>query len=243
MNKLFLIPATIGDSNVSDVLPANFSQQINALKTFIVEDLRTARRFLRSAGYTQNFDDVKFLVLNEHTDISEIETYLNTISEGSIGLLSEAGVPCVADPGSEIVALAHRKNIPVVPLVGPSSILLALMASGLNGQNFCFNGYLPVDKHAREKKLKDLEQRAIRENQTQIFIETPYRNNHLLESILAVCNPSTRVGIAANITQENAIHQTKSVAEWLKQKIDLHKQNAVFLIGAGYEVLGTRCTI
>jgi 16S rRNA (cytidine1402-2'-O)-methyltransferase len=231
MNKLFLIPATIGDSDVRDVLPANFPQHINSLKTFIVEELRTARRFLRSAGYTQNFDEVNFFVLNEHTDICEIENYLDTISEGSIGLLSEAGVPCVADPGSAIVALAHRKNIRVVPLVGPSSILLALMASGLNGQIFCFNGYLPVEKHAREKRLKEVEQQAIQKNQTQIFIETPYRNNHLFESILAVCSPSTHVGIAVNITQSNAIHQTKTVAEWRKQTIDLHKQNVVFLIG------------
>lgn len=232
MNKLFLIPATIGSSSVSDVLPASFSQQINSLKIFIVEELRTARRFLRSAGYTLNFDEVKFFVLNEHTNFSEIENYLDAISEGSIGLLSEAGVPCVADPGSEIVALAHRKNIPVVPMVGPSSILLALMASGLNGQNFCFNGYLPVEKKEREHKLKDLEKQAIQKNQTQIFIETPYRNNHVFESILNVCNPSTRIGIAANITQDNAVHQTKTVAEWKKQTIDLHKQNAVFLIGA-----------
>jgi 16S rRNA (cytidine1402-2'-O)-methyltransferase len=231
MHKLFLIPATIGNSDVADVLPANFSQHLNTLKIFIVEELRTARRFLRSAGYTQNFDDVKFFILNEHTNICEIENYLDAISEGSIGLLSEAGVPCVADPGSEIVALAHRKNISVVPLVGPSSVLLALMASGLNGQNFCFNGYLPVEKSAREKKLKELEQQAIRQNQTQIFIETPYRNNHLFESILTVCNPTTRIGIAANITQSNAIHQTKTVAEWRKKTIDLHKQNAVFLIG------------
>jgi 16S rRNA (cytidine1402-2'-O)-methyltransferase len=212
-------------------LPANFSQHINTLKIFIVEELRTARRFLRSSGYTQNFDDVTFFVLNEHTDSREIETYLDMISKDSIGLLSEAGVPCVADPGSEIVALAHRKNIPVVPLVGPSSILLALMASGLNGQNFCFNGYLPIDKKERERRLKDLEQLAIRENQTQIFIETPYRNNHLFESILNVCSPNTCIGIAANITQENAIHQTKTVSEWRKKPIDLHKQNAVFLIG------------
>jgi 16S rRNA (cytidine1402-2'-O)-methyltransferase len=212
-------------------LPANFAQCINALRIFIVEELRTARRFLRSAGYTQNFDEVRFFVLNEHTDSREIGTYLDNISEGSIGLLSEAGVPCVADPGSAIVALAHRKNIPVVPLVGPSSILLALMASGLNGQNFCFNGYLPVDKKDRERKLKELEQQAIRQNQTQIFIETPYRNNHLLESILTVCNPSTRIGIAANITQDNAIHQTKTVTEWRKQRINLHKQNTVFIIG------------
>ena len=231
MNKLFLIPATIGNSDVSDVLPANFSKQINALKTFIVEELRTARRFLRSAAYTQNFDEVKFFLLNEHTDIRKAGTYLDTISEGSIGLLSEAGVPCVADPGSVIVALAHQKNIPVVPLVGPSSVLLALTASGLNGQNFCFNGYLPVDKKEREQKLKGLEQQALRQNQTQIFIETPYRNNHMLESILRVCSPDTREGIAANITQSNAIHQTKTVAEWRKLTIDLHKQNAVFLIG------------
>lgn len=230
MNKLFLIPATIGNSDIHDVLPTNFARQINTLRVFIVEELRTARRFLRSAGYTQNFDDVTFLVLNEHTAHHDVEHYLDHISEGSIGLLSEAGVPCVADPGSVIVALAHRKKIPVIPLVGPSSILLALMASGLNGQNFCFNGYLPIEKNEREKKLKDLEQQAFRNNQTQIFIETPYRNNHLFESILSVCNPSTRVGVAANITQENAIHQTKTVAEWRKQKIDLHKQNAVFLI-------------
>ncbi|MCL2027453.1 MAG: SAM-dependent methyltransferase [Bacteroidales bacterium] len=230
MNKLFLIPATIGNSSIPDVLPANFSQHINALKIFIVEELRTARRFLRSAGYTQNFDEVKFFVLNEHSDNREVERYLDAISEGSIGLLSEAGVPCVADPGSAIVALAHRKNIPVVPMVGPSSILLALMASGLNGQNFCFNGYLPVDQKERERSLKNLEQRAIQQNQTQIFIETPYRNNHLFESILNVCNPNTRVSIGVNITQENAVHQTKTVAEWKNAKIDLHKQNAVFLI-------------
>ncbi|MCL2414565.1 MAG: SAM-dependent methyltransferase [Bacteroidales bacterium] len=231
MNKLFLIPATIGNSSVSDVLPANFPQHINTLKTFIVEDLRTARRFLRSAGYTQNFDEVTFFELNKHTDSREIESFLNTISKDSIGLLSEAGVPCVADPGATIVALAHRKNIQVVPLVGPSSILLALMASGLNGQNFCFNGYLPIDKKERERKLKELEQQAVQKNQTQIFIETPFRNNHLFESILTVCNPSTKVGIAVNITQSNAIHQTKTVSDWKKQTIDLHKQNCVFLIG------------
>jgi len=231
MNKLFLIPATIGNAAVSDVLPANFAQYVNALKTFIVEDLRTARRFLRSAGYAQNFDEVTFFLLNKHTNNRDIEKYLNTISNGSIGLLSEAGVPCVADPGAAIVALAHRKNIPVVPLVGPSSILLALMASGMNGQNFCFNGYLPIDRKDRERRLKELEQQAIQKNQTQIFIETPFRNNHLFESILTVCNPSTIVGIAVNITQSDALHQTKTVAEWKKQTLDLHKQNCVFLIG------------
>ena len=233
MNKLFLIPATIGNASVSDVLPANFAQCVNALKTFIVEDLRTARRFLRSAGYTQNFDEVNFFLLNKHTNNRDIEKYLNTISNGSIGLLSEAGVPCVADPGAAIVALAHRKNIPVVPLVGPSSILLALMASGMNGQNFCFNGYLPIDRKDRERRLKELEQQAIQKNQTQIFIETPFRNNHLFESILTVCHPSTIVGIAVNITQSDALHQTKTVAEWKKQALDLHKQNVVFLIGKG----------
>lgn len=216
---------------MSTVLPADFLKQIEHLQIFIAEELRTARRFLRKAGYQKNFDDVIFYELNEHTPAHKMAEFLSKINEGDIGLLSEAGSPCVADPGSAIVRLAHQRGIPVVPMVGPSSILLALTASGLNGQSFAFHGYLPVDASARKKRIKDLEVSAIKYHQTQMFIETPYRNNHLLTAICEVCQPNTLVCVACNITQEDEFIVTRPVSAWKQNLPDLHKKNTVFLIG------------
>ncbi len=229
-NKLYLIPTVIGDVPWQQVLPPANIDVVASIRTFIVEDVRTARRFLRKFGYTANFDEVTFLELNQHSKPEEISTYLNSIKQGSIGLLSEAGVPCVADPGAVIVKMAHEKNIEVVPLVGPSSILMGLMASGFNGQNFAFIGYLPIDKHERSKKIKELETWIYKNSQTQIFIETPYRNNALLDALFETCNPQTKLCIAANISMENQFIKTKSIADWKKSKPDLSKQNTVFLI-------------
>ncbi|GHV72603.1 S-adenosylmethionine-dependent methyltransferase [Bacteroidia bacterium] len=231
MNVLLLIPSSIGVSDVSEVFPASMAATIQPIETFIVENVRTARRFLRQIGYNRDFDSVRFLVLNENTTAQERSTFLDTIAEGSIGLLSEAGVPCVADPGATIVAMAHRQGIPVIPLVGPSSILLALMASGLNGQNFAFNGYLPIEKSAREAKIKALETLVHKDNQTQIFIETPYRNTHLMESLCRVCDLRTALCIAKNITQGDAFICTRTIAQWRSSLPNVDKQNTVFLMG------------
>ncbi len=231
MNKLFLIPSVIGNASKDAVLPADFTNIINQINIFIVEELRTARRFLRAAGYTKNFDDVTFYVLNEHTKQQDAGTFLDKIEEGHIGLLSEAGVPCVADPGALVVNMAHRKNIQVVPMVGPSSILLALMASGMNGQSFTFHGYLPIEQHSRDKKIKDIEGWMLKSGQTQIFIEVPYRTNSMLQALCQVCNAGTLICVASNITQDDEFIKTKTVAAWKKNMPDLHKKNTVFLIG------------
>ena len=229
--KLFLIPTTLGNNDFKKIIPEYNKTIINSLDNFIVEELRTARRFLKKIGYTKNFDNVNLSILNEHTDIKDIYDYLNPVDKGeNIGLLSEAGVPCVADPGSEIVKIAHQKKISIIPLIGASSILLSLMASGFNGQNFAFLGYLPVKKSERINKLKKIEKKIYQDNQTQIFIEAPYRNNQMLESIFSVCDKNTLLCIAKNITLETEFIKTKTVSEWKKNPPDLHKQNTVFLL-------------
>lgn len=230
--NLYLIPVTLGDSTIDQVIPAFNNQIINEIDVYIVENIKTARRFLKKAGLVKAIDDLTFYELNKRTHESEYATFLKGIENGKhIGILSEAGCPGVADPGAEIVNIAQQKNIRVVPLVGPSSILLALMASGFNGQSFCFNGYLPKEQKERVRKLKDLERAAKSKQQTQLFIETPYRNNHVFEDILKNCFESTKLCIAVDITLPTEQITTKTVADWKKTKIDLHKRPCLFLIG------------
>ncbi|OQX80443.1 MAG: SAM-dependent methyltransferase [Bacteroidetes bacterium 4484_249] len=229
--KLYLIPSFLSESEYTKVFPANNLKIIESLDEFIVEEIRTARRFLRKIGFTKSFDKVEFHILNKHTELSLVPEFLNNIDKGkSIGLLSEAGTPCVADPGAEIVKMAHYKNTEVVPLVGPSSILLALMASGFNGQNFTFHGYLPIDKKDRIKNIKVLEQNVFKLNQTQIFIETPYRNNQMFRSIIDNCSKDILLCIACNITSNDEGIKTKTIAQWKKSIPDLHKKPVVFLL-------------
>lgn len=230
--KLYLIPVTLGDSPIDQVIPAFINQIINKIDVYIVENIKTARRFLKKAGLIKAIDDLTFYELNKRTHESEYPTFLKEIDNGkNIGILSEAGCPGVADPGAEIVNIAHQKNIKVIPLIGPSSILLALMASGFNGQSFCFNGYLPKEQKDRIRKLKDLERIVKNKNQTQLFIETPYRNNHVFEDILKNCFESTKLCIAVDITLPTEQITTKTVADWKKTKIDLHKRPCLFLMG------------
>ncbi|MCD4732161.1 MAG: SAM-dependent methyltransferase [Bacteroidales bacterium] len=228
---LFLIPVFLSDTNTNNIFPSVNLEIINSLNEFIVEDLRTARRFLRKVGYKKDFEKVNFHLLNKHTNPSEIYTFLDKAKIGhNIGLMSEAGIPCVADPGFEIVNLAHQLGIKVKPLIGPSSILQALMGSGFNGQQFVFHGYLPIDKKERRKAILNIEHNAKKSNQTQIFIETPYRNNKLVADILTFCAENTQLCIATDITGENEFIKTKFIHDWRKIKIDLHKKPTVFLI-------------
>ncbi|MDP4209608.1 MAG: SAM-dependent methyltransferase [Bacteroidota bacterium] len=229
--KLYLIPNLLGEGRPEEVLPPNVLTIIRSLRYFIVEDVRTVRRFLAKTGLPHPIDSLTFYTLNEHTTPAEITHYLDPIKDSDIGIVSEAGVPGVADPGADIVRLAHQKGIQVVPLVGPSSILMAVMASGMNGQSFAFNGYLPVKNPERSQKIKFFEKRALAEGQTQLFIETPYRNNHLLGDILSVCAPTTMIGIAADISLPTEFIRTMSASAWKTQIPELHKRPAIFMIG------------
>ena len=209
---LYLIPVPIVEDDFTDYVYPLMERTVNSIDEFIVEDLKTARRSLRKIGFKGEFDNMTFHILNEHTDLKGIEKFLTTAEKGkNIGLMSEAGMPCIADPGSEIVKLAHKKNIKVVPLYGQSSIFLALASSGLNGQNFCFHGYLPKEQNNRKKKLKELERNI--SIQTQIFIETPYRNNHLLEDILSTCTSETFLCVASDISGKSELIITKSISD------------------------------
>lgn len=228
--KLYLIPSTIGETPVQNVIPQQVVEIINNIKYYIVENERTARRQLIKMGIKTLINQLEFFVLDEHTDKTRLDDFLKPCEEFDIGLLSEAGVPAVADPGSEIVALAHSKNIKVVPLVGPSSILLALMASGLNGQCFAFQGYLPVKGPERIKAIKNLESLSFSQKQTQIFIEAPYRNNQMLDDLIANCTPTTLICVACNLTTSSEFIKTLTPAGWKKHKPDLHKKPAIFLI-------------
>jgi 16S rRNA (cytidine1402-2'-O)-methyltransferase len=229
--KLYLIPNLLGDGNPEEVLSPVVIKIIRDIRYFIVEDIRTARRFLSKVKIHHSIDSLTFFVLNEHTLPSEIGEYLHPINDNDIGVLSEAGVPGVADPGADIVSLAHSIGIQVVPLIGPSSILMAVMASGLNGQNFAFNGYLPVKHPERVNKIKFFEKRALSENQTQVFIEAPYRNMQLLEDIINTCSPTTMLGIGADICLESEFIKTQPIECWKKKMPELHKRPAIFLIG------------
>lgn len=229
--SLFLIPVTLGETSIEQVLPAYNKDVILQIKYFIVENIRSARRFLKKVDSSINIDDLTFYELNKHTKAEQIESYLNPMSNGfHIGIISEAGCPAVADPGSDIVAIAQKKNYKVVPLVGPSSILLSLMASGFNGQSFAFQGYLPVDGSDRIKRIKQLEHNIHHDHQTQIFIETPYRNLKLVEDLIKHCIPSTKLCIAMNITCEDESIKTLPVKQWAKQLPDMAKQLCIFLL-------------
>jgi 16S rRNA (cytidine1402-2'-O)-methyltransferase len=228
---LYLIPSSLGESPVERSFPPYNLQIIRQLDHFIVEELRTARRFLRKAGKEGNLDDSAFMVFNEHSDRADLSSYLEPLLNGNdAGLLSEAGIPCVADPGSEIVLLAVKSGIRIVPLTGPSSIFLALMASGFNGQNFAFNGYLPIEKQARAKRLRELEIMAWQKDQTQIFIEVPYRNTQLLQAITEVCRPETLICIATDLTTNEEKIVTMPVREWKNHPPDFNKKPTVFLL-------------
>ncbi len=229
--SLYLIPSPLGESDFDKVFPAFNSQIINDIDYYIVEDERTERRFLKKLGVQKPISELTFFLMDKHAKGLDVKEFLQPCLEGkNVGLLSEAGVPCVADPGHLVVTEAHRLGIPVVPLVGPCSIIMALMASGFNGQNFAFNGYLPAEQPDRERKLKVLEGLILKFKQTQIFIETPYRNNHVFNSILSVCAPNLRLCVAANLTCENEMIISKTIAQWRKTPIDLHKQPAIFLL-------------
>ncbi|MBO4645900.1 MAG: SAM-dependent methyltransferase [Bacteroidales bacterium] len=231
MADLYLIPSPLGDSPFDKVFPLFNSNIINEIDYYIVEDVRTERRFLKQLGIQKPIDELTFFHLDKHDKNLDVKSFLAPCLEGkAVGLLSEAGVPCIADPGNRVVAEAHRMGIRVVPLVGPCSIILALMASGFNGQNFAFHGYLPAEQPDRERKLHQLENDILKRRQTQIFIETPYRNNHLLNSILSVCSPQLRLCVAANLTCEDETIISKTIAQWRKSPIDLHKQPAIFLL-------------
>jgi len=232
MAELYLLPNILHEGNWQDVLPASVPAIIAKTKYYIVENIRTTRRFLKQVDRDTNIDQLTFFELNKHTDDKGISEYLKPLSQGEhVAVISEAGCPGVADPGASIVRLAHQKGIKVVPVVGPSSILLSVMASGLNGQNFAFNGYLPVKPGERVKAISALENKVVVGGQTQIFIETPYRNNSLTADLLKTCAPSTLLCIAANLTGENEFIATKTIDQWRKLVPDLHKQPAIFLLG------------
>lgn len=228
-----MIPCPIGQSEVWDVLPAANREVMASLNYFIVENTRSARRFLSKAKLGLVIDNLRFEELNEHTKAEELEMLIAPLLEGvSAGVISEAGVPGIADPGADIVALCHRKGIEVVPLVGPSSLLLALMSSGMNGQSFAFNGYLPIKGAERSKAVKHFERRAVSEHQSQIFIETPYRNDKLLEDFISLLSDNTRLCVASDIMESSQYIRTMTIAQWRKtQKPSLSKRPTVFIIG------------
>lgn len=231
---LYLIPVTLGDTSVEKVIPPFNTVVVSDLKYFIVENVRSARRFLKRCNPDIDIDTLTFYELNKHTDPNQIASYLSPMKSGeNMGVISEAGCPAVADPGADVVAIAQQEGYRVVPLVGPSSILMAVMASGFNGQSFAFHGYLPIDAGERVKKLKQLEARAYNEDQTQIFIETPYRNLKLTEDILHHCKPQTLLCIAMNISSEDELIVTRSVKDWKGKLPDMHKKPTVFLIYKG----------
>ena len=230
--KLYLLPVTLGDSPLDQVIPPYVQALINDIDNYAVENLRSARRYLKRAGLVKPLDDLKFFLLNEHTGELELSEILAALKSGiRLALMSEAGVPAVADPGKGLVDLAHRNNIPVVPLVGPSSILLALMASGMNGQEFRFHGYLPIKKPQRTQALKQIEKTARDTGSTQIFMETPYRNMSLMEDILKSCRGETRLCVAADITLPGEFIKTKTVHDWRGKLPGIHKRPAIFLLG------------
>lgn len=230
---LYLIPVTLGDTPHENVLPSYNAQIVGQIRHFVVEEIRTARRFLRRMDREFPIDECTFFEMGKHADSSRFAEYLAPISKGhSVGVISEAGCPAVADPGADVVSIAQKRNVRVVPLVGPSSMILAVMASGLGGQSFAFNGYLPVQDGDRAKRLKQLESRAWAEGQTQLFIETPYRNRKMFDTMCATLRPDTRMCIAAGITTSDEWIRTQTIRDWKRTGMpDLGKVPAIFLIG------------
>ncbi len=229
--KLYLIPTTLGDNEPLLVLPLSVKKVIEELDYFIVENQKTARRFIKKITPKKSQPSLILKSIDKYADSLEVSTYLDVCENGvSVGLLSEAGVPAIADPGAEVVKLAHEKNIQVIPLVGPSSIILAMMASGMNGQSFTFNGYLPIDVSERKRSIKQLEKVSFDKNQSQIFIETPYRNDKMLTDLIASLSPKTDLCIAVDITLESEFIKTYTIEKWKNKIPDLKKRPAIFII-------------
>ena len=229
--NLFLIPCTLGDTTPLEVLPLLVKKTIEGIDIFIVENEKNARRFIKNICPKKSQPSLQFSIINKYTDTTEIPDMLIPCLQGqNVGVISDAGCPGIADPGAAVVEQAHIKRIKVVPLVGPSSILLAMMASGFNGQNFSFNGYLPIDKGEKKLEIKRLERLSIEENQSQLFIETPYRNNQMLESLVNTLHPQTHVCVACDITLTTEYIKTHSANNWKKIKVDLHKRPTIFII-------------
>ena len=232
--KLIMLPMTLGDSAIDAVIPKEVQEKLVTLKYLIVENIKTTRRYLKKIDRSVNIDSITFFELNKHTDPRDIFSYLDPAKEGfEVGMISEAGCPGIADPGSELARIAHENNIQVVPFVGPSSILMALISSGFNGQEFTFNGYLPFDKGERMKKIKELERLAKR-NFTQLFMETPFRNMSLLSDVLAQCNGDVKLCIATDISLETEFIVTKTISEWKKNIPNLKKRPTMFVLGGGF---------
>jgi 16S rRNA (cytidine1402-2'-O)-methyltransferase len=230
MAKLYLVPITMGESSLESVIPSDVLNKIKNIKTFIVENIRTTRRYLKKIDKSINIDELIFFEINKRTKHTELHNFFVAHKNTDIGVVSEAGCPGIADPGSEVVKLAHKYNMQVSPMVGPSSILMALIASGMNGQNFTFNGYLPVKHHDRVQKIKQLEQCSFKENKTQIFIETPYRNQVMIKDLLANCSKQTKLCIACDISLDTEFIKTKTIAEWEKNIPEINKRPTVFLL-------------
>ena len=231
IGKLYLIPTTLGESNPMDVLPQTVKRTIELIDCYIVENEKTARKFIKSICPEKVQATLMLSTLNKHTEVADHNKMIQPCLNGiNIGLMSEAGCPGVADPGAAIVKIAHEKGIQVIPLVGPSSILLAMMGSGMNGQSFAFNGYLPIDKSDKKAALKNYEKLSFDKNQSQLFIETPYRNNKLLEDILQTLQPNTHLCVAADITLPTEYIKTMKVSEWKKATIDLHNRPTIFIV-------------
>ncbi|WP_223551786.1 SAM-dependent methyltransferase [Aestuariivivens sp. NBU2969] len=231
LGVLYLIPTTLGDNAPLEVLPISVKKIIEQTNVFIVENEKTARRFIKKISSGKSQSAIQMFHLNKFTNPIELPGFLEPCLRGiNVGLLSEAGCPGVADPGADIVKLAHEKGVKVVPLVGPSSILMAMMGSGLNGQNFAFNGYLPIDKEERKKEIKRLEKLSFENNQSQIFIETPYRNNKLLEDLSNILSTHTQICVACDISLTTEFIKTKSAENWKKNMVDLHKRPTIFII-------------
>jgi 16S rRNA (cytidine1402-2'-O)-methyltransferase len=231
--RLYLIPAPLSDSDVNNYIPARVRDIINNLKYFVVEDLRTARRYMSRLKIDTPIDELNFALLNEHTEAKTISSLFSPVLQGyDLGLLSDAGMPCIADPGEELVQIAHNYGITVIPLVGPSSIFLALAASGLSGEKFSFEGYLPAKIPDLVKTIRRLEQQSRQDNQSKIFIETPYRSAKMVETILNTCSLDTFVCIASNITAADEFIQTRQVREWKKNVPELNKKPCIFILQA-----------
>jgi 16S rRNA (cytidine1402-2'-O)-methyltransferase len=231
---LYLLPVPLSDAPANKVIPVSVTNLINRLDHFIVENFRTARRQLKKMGFNRSFDALTFYQLDEHTSENEFDELMSPLKNGySTGLMSEAGVPVIADPGSDFILHVQQAGFRVIPMTGPSSVILALMASGLNGQNFAFNGYLPVQQGARIRKLREIEKISLGTGQAQIFIETPYRNTSLLRDIISCCQPGTYLCIAADLTADNEFISTKTVAKWKGRLPDIDKHPAIFILSGG----------